>query len=146
MASFSKTTKDKNMEFYAEVFKSLAHPTRLEILKILLKNKNFNCGEIVNQLPIAQSTVSKHLMILKKSQIITIKQVGKKSMVSIKKNFFDDISHFMLNQFTITESIEDFIASSHITKKMNPNRSKHNKNRELKLHNYLFTNKKTKVS
>lgn len=146
MANYTKTLKDKNMEFYADVFKSLAHPTRLEILKILLKNKNFNCGEIVNQLPIAQSTVSKHLMILKKSNIITIKQVGKKSIVSIKKNFFDDISHFMLNQFSITESIEDFISSSHITKKMNPNRSKNDKNKELKLYNYLFTNKKTKVS
>ncbi len=146
MGIFTKTTKDKNMEYYAEVFKSLAHPTRLEILKILLKNKTFNCGEIVNQLPIAQSTVSKHLMILKKSDIITIKQVGKKSVVSIKKNFFDDISQFMLNQFTIKETIEDFINSSQITKKMNPNLSKRHKNKELKSQNHLFVNKKIKVS
>ena len=52
MGILTKQTGEKNMEYYAEVFKSLAHPTRLEILKILRKNKTFNCGEIVNLLPI----------------------------------------------------------------------------------------------
>ncbi len=141
MGILTKQTGEKNMEYYAEVFKSLAHPTRLEILKILLKNKTFNCGEIVNLLPIAQSTVSKHLLVLKKADIITIKQVGKKSMVTIKKNFFDDVSLFMMNQFTIKETIEDFIISVQITKKMNPNLINRKKNKDLKSQNHFFTKK-----
>lgn len=142
MESFKKTT-DKNMEYYADVFKSLAHPTRLDILKILLKNESYNCGEIVNLLPIAQSTVSKHLLVLKKANIINIKQVGKKSVVSIKKNFFDDISLFMINQFSIKETIEDYINSIQISKKINPGLIKRKRNKDLKDQNHNFKSKKS---
>ena len=54
----------------AEILKALGHPARLEIVKILMKSSTCICGEIVEILPLAQSTVSKHLSELKKASII----------------------------------------------------------------------------
>jgi ArsR family transcriptional regulator len=49
---------------------SLAHPTRVRIVRILLQRKTCICGEIVDEIPLAQSTVSQHLKILKESGIV----------------------------------------------------------------------------
>lgn len=54
----------------AEIFKALAHPARLEILKTVAKKNRCMCGEVVDELPLAQSTVSQHLKELKKSGLI----------------------------------------------------------------------------
>ena len=49
----------------AEVAKSLGHPARIAILRILAKRGTCICGELVEGLPLAQSTVSQHLKALK---------------------------------------------------------------------------------
>lgn len=54
----------------AEILKALGHPARLEIVKFLMKSNSCVCGDIVEVLPLAQSTVSKHLSELKKVGII----------------------------------------------------------------------------
>jgi ArsR family transcriptional regulator len=48
----------------------VAHPARVRILRILLARQSCVCGEIVGELPLAQSTVSQHLKILKESGLI----------------------------------------------------------------------------
>lgn len=45
--------------------KALAHPARLAILQFLATQKSCMCGDIVNELPLSQSTVSQHLKELK---------------------------------------------------------------------------------
>lgn len=50
--------------------KALAHPARVAILQLLLKKQSCICGDIVDELPIAQSTVSQHLKALKESGLI----------------------------------------------------------------------------
>ncbi len=67
-----------------EFAKALAHPARLEILETLAQNDNCNCGEIVNTLPLAQSTVSQHLRELKSSGIISSEIEGSKSQYAIE--------------------------------------------------------------
>lgn len=54
----------------AEILKALGHPARLEIVQFLMKSSSCICGDIVEVLPLAQSTVSKHLFELKKVGII----------------------------------------------------------------------------
>jgi len=49
----------------ARVAKALAHPARIAILRELAKRSECVCGEIVNVIPLAQSTVSQHLKELK---------------------------------------------------------------------------------
>ena len=54
----------------AEFAKALAHPARIAILEILAQKDTCICGDITDQLPLAQSTVSQHLKALKTAGII----------------------------------------------------------------------------
>ncbi|NND72301.1 MAG: winged helix-turn-helix transcriptional regulator [Rhodothermales bacterium] len=51
--------------------KALAHPARIQILQVLARKKTCVCGEVVSELPLAQSTVSQHLKALKQAGLIT---------------------------------------------------------------------------
>lgn len=50
--------------------KALAHPARIAILQYLITQKSCICGDIVNELPLSQSTVSQHLKELKQAGLI----------------------------------------------------------------------------
>jgi ArsR family transcriptional regulator len=54
----------------AAVAKALGHPARIAILQFLIQRKSCVCGDIVEELPLSQSTVSQHLMELKKVGLI----------------------------------------------------------------------------
>lgn len=54
----------------ANVAKALAHPARIAILRHLIENPSCVCGDIVDALPLSQSTVSQHLAELKKIGLI----------------------------------------------------------------------------
>src|SRR6201998_3123367 len=61
------TVKDNKIAAYA---KALAHPARVAILQLLIKKQSCICGDIVDELPLSQSTVSQHLKELKESGLI----------------------------------------------------------------------------
>jgi DNA-binding transcriptional ArsR family regulator len=54
----------------ALLMKALGHPARIAIIEILLKSDNCICGDIVDELPLAQPTVSQHLKELKNAGLI----------------------------------------------------------------------------
>ncbi len=54
----------------AEVFKALGHPARLAIVEYLMAQGTCICGDVVNELPLAQASVSRHLQELKNAGII----------------------------------------------------------------------------
>lgn len=59
-----------NCEELAAIFRALGHPARLAIIKQLAARDEACCGEIVNHLPLAQSTVSQHLQVLKDAGLL----------------------------------------------------------------------------
>lgn len=59
--------KDIHIAKYA---KALAHPARIAILNVLINKKACICGNIVDELPLSQSTVSQHLKELKQAGLI----------------------------------------------------------------------------
>ena len=61
---------DEADEELAALSKALAHPARVKILRILLRKNACICGDIVDELPLAQSTVSQHLKVLKDAGLI----------------------------------------------------------------------------
>jgi DNA-binding transcriptional ArsR family regulator len=61
------TTEENRM---ASIAKALAHPARIAILKVLIQKKACICGDIVDELPLSQSTVSQHLKELKEARLI----------------------------------------------------------------------------
>jgi len=58
-------------EDIALIAKALAHPVRIQIIRLLLSKKTCIGGDIVDVVGLAQSTVSEHLRILKASGIIS---------------------------------------------------------------------------
>lgn len=54
----------------AATAKALAHPARIAILSYLARQESCVCGDIVNELPLSQATVSQHLKALKKAGFI----------------------------------------------------------------------------
>ncbi|MCW3080431.1 metalloregulator ArsR/SmtB family transcription factor [Segetibacter sp.] len=59
--------KENQLAKYA---KALAHPARIAILSLLAKRQACVCGDIVDELPLSQSTVSQHLKELKEAGLI----------------------------------------------------------------------------
>jgi DNA-binding transcriptional ArsR family regulator len=70
MAQNKSPDFDKDENQLADLAKALAHPARIAILKILAERKTCICGEIVDVLPLAQSTVSQHLKELKEIGLV----------------------------------------------------------------------------
>ena len=61
---------DQFSEELAQLAWAVAHPSRVRILRLLLARNTCVCGEIVDEMPLAQSTVSQHLKILKESGLV----------------------------------------------------------------------------
>lgn len=61
------TARDNKTAAYA---KALAHPARVAIIKLLIQKQSCVCGDIVDELPLSQSTVSQHLKELKEAGLI----------------------------------------------------------------------------
>jgi ArsR family transcriptional regulator len=63
---YPKSEEEANIRL-AELAKALGHPARVAILRLLMRRTSCVCGEIVEELPLAQSTVSQHLKVLKEA-------------------------------------------------------------------------------
>jgi len=57
-------------EELAALAKAVGHPARVQILRLLVRREACICGDIVDELPLAQSTVSQHLKVLKDAGLI----------------------------------------------------------------------------
>lgn len=57
-------------ESLAAFAKALGHPARVQIIRLLVRKTACVCGDIVDELPLAQSTVSQHLKVLKEAGLI----------------------------------------------------------------------------
>ena len=63
-------TEQTSEERIAELAKALAHPMRVRIVRLLLSRPSCSGGEIFDDLPLAQSTVSQHLKVLKEAGVV----------------------------------------------------------------------------
>lgn len=61
------SVKDNRIATYA---KAMAHPARVAILRLLIQRQACVCGDIVDELPLSQSTVSQHLKELKEAGLV----------------------------------------------------------------------------
>lgn len=130
----------------AEVFKALGHPARIQIMNILLTRDSCSCGNIVEILPLAQSTVSAHLLELKKANLINISYSGKSSIYSIETNKLNILNQF-INNYIDNLGPELFknktSSKSEVINEINISTPKKKKsNTILKQYNYEFKHKK----
>lgn len=91
--------KPKKKKFAKELIeisnfaKSISHPARLYIIKLLSEKNECICGEIVRVTPLSQATVSQHLKELKKSGIIIGRIEGMKSCYCLNRDNLNKLLH-----------------------------------------------------
>lgn len=75
---------------FQETFKALSDPTRREIIN-LLKDGKLRAGDIVAHFPSTNATISHHLSILKKADLITDEKKGKYIYYELNTSVIDEI-------------------------------------------------------
>ena len=78
----------------ASLFKALSHPARIAIVDYLLTVDTCICGDIVNELPLAQPTISQHLKELKNAGLIKGNIEGTAICYCINEAGFEKIKNF----------------------------------------------------
>jgi len=82
--------EDRELSLYA---KALAHPARVAILREIARRKSCICGEIVEVMPLSQSTVSQHLKELKEAGLIKGETDGPRSCYCINDEALGKLNH-----------------------------------------------------
>jgi DNA-binding transcriptional ArsR family regulator len=80
----------------ANQLKALAHPARVAIIEHLLKTDSCICGDLVNELPLSQATVSQHLKELKLAGLIKGNIEGNSICYCIDQENFDQLTNKLL--------------------------------------------------
>jgi ArsR family transcriptional regulator len=81
----------------ATMLKSLGHPARVAIVEYLMKVDTCICGDIVNELPLAQPTVSQHLKELKNAGLIKGSIEGNAICYCINQKAIDKLQNYFTN-------------------------------------------------
>src|SRR5215831_10669879 len=90
--SYEFSVKENKLAKYA---KALAHPARIAILKFLAKKQACMCGDIVEELPLSQSTVSQHLKELKDAGLIKGEIEGVKTCYCIDEKAWTQAQQYL---------------------------------------------------
>ncbi|MBK6523340.1 MAG: winged helix-turn-helix transcriptional regulator [Sphingobacteriaceae bacterium] len=83
----------------AKFAKALGHPARIAILEVLTKRTDCMCGDIVEELPLSQSTVSQHLKELKDAGLIKGTIEGAKVCYCIDEKEWDNAKSYLSTFF-----------------------------------------------
>jgi ArsR family transcriptional regulator, arsenate/arsenite/antimonite-responsive transcriptional repressor len=89
MATHKKEAFNQKEQGLAAFAKALSHPARIAILSQLARKNECICGELVEVLPLAQSTVSQHLKELKTAGLIDGTIDGPRSCYCINWKAFE---------------------------------------------------------
>lgn len=85
-AGFTETQNKR-----ALVFKALGHPARVAIIEMLIKRQACICNDMVEELPLSQSTISQHLRELKEVGIIKGEIEGTSICYCINESVWEEI-------------------------------------------------------
>jgi ArsR family transcriptional regulator len=100
MAVHKKDEFTQREQELAAFAKALSHPARIAIMKVLAQKNECMCGEIVDELPLAQSTVSQHLKELKNAGLIEGVIDGPRSCYHINWKAFEKFNNEFSGLFT----------------------------------------------
>ncbi len=86
-----------NQNTIALIAKALGHPARVAIIEYLMTVDACICGDIVNELPLAQPTVSQHLKELKSAGLIKGNVEGNAICYCIDEKAIEKLSAYFAN-------------------------------------------------
>jgi len=87
----SKSPFGREEQALADFAAALAHPARIAIINLLQEHGELACGRIVEQLPLAQATVSQHLQHLSEAGLVSHRSCGKRNCYRLN---CEQIRHF----------------------------------------------------
>jgi DNA-binding transcriptional ArsR family regulator len=100
----NKFTESQNRK--AELYKALGHPARVAIIEFIINQDSCVCGDIVDELPLSQSTISQHLAALKNVGIIKGDIEGVKTCYCIDEEVWselDNINRLLIDSYSNSE-------------------------------------------
>ncbi|MDO3694384.1 metalloregulator ArsR/SmtB family transcription factor [Wenyingzhuangia sp. chi5] len=103
ISKIEKFTEEQNK--VAALAKALAHPARVAILEYLFKTKSCVCGDIVEEIGLAQATISQHLKELKSIGLIKGSIDGTRVCYCIDENNWEQMNS-ILNKFISTKKTQ----------------------------------------
>lgn len=80
-----------SQERLATLCKALGHPARVQILRLLMTVDTCVCGDIVDRLPLAQSTVSQHLKVLKDAGLVKGEIDGSRTCYCLDRSALEEL-------------------------------------------------------
>jgi ArsR family transcriptional regulator len=89
----------------ATLAKAIGHPARIAIIQHLIRVNSCICGDIVNELPLSQPTVSQHLKELKNAGLIKGSVEGNAICYCLNEDGFNKIKHFFTDVNTYFDKI-----------------------------------------
>lgn len=99
MGTDKKDSFNKNQLEIAQLSKALSHPARIAILEYIIATESCICGEIVDEIGLAQATISQHLKELKKVGIIQGNISGTKTCYCINEERWVEIQDKLASFF-----------------------------------------------
>ena len=100
---------NSDLQVCAELYKALAHPARLAILKYLAESKTCITGDFADELPLSRSTVNQHLKELKDAGLVIGTTEGAKTFYCLNFEKIKELtekSESFLNDINIPEDFE----------------------------------------
>lgn len=82
-------------ERLAAYCKALAHPARVAIVKLLAQAGGCQTGSLVDRLPLAQSTISEHLRILREAGLVRGETDGPRRCYCLDRGAFDETKRLL---------------------------------------------------
>lgn len=100
MGLSKKDSFDTKQNRIADFAKALGHPARIAILQFLANQNACMCGDVVEELPLSQATVSQHLAELKRVGLIKGEIDGPKVCYCVDKKVWNEAKD-LLSQFMV---------------------------------------------
>lgn len=90
----------KRQNRISNLAKAFGHPARVAIIEYLLANNTCICNDLVDELPLSQSTITQHLKELKRIGIIKGEVEGPKVNYCINEQVWEEAKDIFVNLFT----------------------------------------------
>ncbi len=78
----------------ADLIKAVSHPARIAIIEYLVKVESCFCGELVNQLPLSQPTVSQHLKELREVDLVKFAVKGNATVYALNVQGLEKLQRY----------------------------------------------------
>ena len=82
---------------YAKVFKTLSHASRLKLIELLARQGEMSVSQLTGEMPLQESTVSRHLNLLSLSGIVSARQEAQNRYYSLDPDRLQQVFHGYLS-------------------------------------------------